>query len=505
MVRSSCNNRYSVSKPPDVVATNACDLTPVAFLRDISYNRNPCGVPNGDLVEAVVTIDTYEGQVAVRAIGSFTTTGLIQRNSYRFCTRIQRGAYGYLLTKMPLDKGEAGMKPTKSAPLAGMKAEVSRANGMIIHWSLGNIARSGCILQEPYVVVKNRIVFDTDSQGWDLGIQSGMMVEEIKWQYPQARWIPWRLEDYQAIYNQLLTWLTQYTQSYHLEDVREGYWQQSAMHCDEWRQLVKEFVPKWAGRMRMGVSVHPLLSRWISQYGDRYPQWVEKWQENQQIAYVLQEQNTNRIWKELPLTWISYLSGRTLQEWNKRGWNKIGDIPYSDQIVQDQKMRFPWRLHRSYQPIRMEMGFEEPLQYGFPELIRHLATEIGNQLQINHQGSRYLRVVGQSNRQTVMRERTWSLPTRSVQQVVLRFLSLGSTIPLIPLERVILEAHQPETLNPEQMMWWNSGSATHADIISSLSAVSRRDQLLQHWDPWRRLVPSENSPEYKQSFFGQLP
>lgn len=126
---------------------------------------------------------------------------------------------------------------------------------MIIYWYLGHIVRSGHILQEPYIVVRDHVVFDVDRQGWDLGIHPNMPVEEIKWHYPQAKWIPWRSEDYQQTYNHLSSWLEQHTISYRLEDVREGYWQQSEIRYDEWRQLIKELVPRWALRIRDRKSV----------------------------------------------------------------------------------------------------------------------------------------------------------------------------------------------------------------------------------------------------------
>ncbi len=62
-------------------------------------------------------------RLAFRAGGYFNihaAHGLIQGTSYRFCTLIQRAdGYGYALTKIASEKGEAGMG----------QAEVSRAIG----------------------------------------------------------------------------------------------------------------------------------------------------------------------------------------------------------------------------------------------------------------------------------------------------------------------------------------------------------------------------------------
>ncbi len=75
------------------------------------------------------------GRVAIRARGSFnieTGNGLVQGIHHRSRTLIQRAdGHGYSLTKITLDKGEAGMEQALCAALSlpGMNAGVSRANG----------------------------------------------------------------------------------------------------------------------------------------------------------------------------------------------------------------------------------------------------------------------------------------------------------------------------------------------------------------------------------------
>ncbi len=355
---------------------------------------------------------------------------------------------------------------------------------MIIYWRLGHISRSD-LIPEPYIVVKDQAVFDMDSQGWDLGIRSGLSIENMKWQYPQARQIPWRSQDYQQTLDGLTVWMEQYTLSYHMEDVGQGYWQQSDMDYEEWRRVVKEMIPQRALRIRMGISENPLLSQWISIHGSQYQQWTKRWQDGAQIAYVLPHENTDEVWKVLPLTGISHLSTRTVREWKKRGWEQVGDVPYFRQIIQDQK-KHSWALHKSVEPVCVKRTFEDPIQQGFHDLVRLLATEVGEVLQKNQQGSRYLRLIWQSDKETIIRERKWSLPSRNIRQVVLRFLSLILTIPSIDLVQLILEAHQPETLIRDQLMWWGSAPVQSGDMISDLSIIARREQLLQFWDPWRR-------------------
>ena len=96
------------------------------------------------MVKAVVTTGkkagAYIGRVAIRAIGSFdiqtaaskTNNGLMQGIHYRFCTLIQRAdGYGYSITKIALQKGDAGMGQAKPAALSrhGLNPVVSRAKG----------------------------------------------------------------------------------------------------------------------------------------------------------------------------------------------------------------------------------------------------------------------------------------------------------------------------------------------------------------------------------------
>ncbi len=358
---------------------------------------------------------------------------------------------------------------------------------MVIYWQLGHIIRSDRLIPEPYIVVKDRKVFDVDSQGWDRGIRSGMAVEDIKWQYPKARWIPWRPQDYQKTFDGLAVWLEQHMSSYRIEEVGRGYWQQPDMDCGEWKQIIKEIIPRRALRIRMGISENPLLSQWVSTYGEQYPEWVECWQDSAQMAYVLAHENTDIIWKELPLTWLNHLSGRTVQEWKKRGWERVGDVPYCRQIIDDQEKRLSGMLQKSDKPVRVVRSFEDPLQQGIYDLVRLLATEVGEILQKNQQGSRYLRIIWQGDKETVVRERKWPLPTRGVRQIVTRFLSLILTMPSISLVQITLEAHQPEILAMSQLMWWGSDpSAQLNDMASGSLAISRRAQLLQYWDPWRR-------------------
>lgn len=219
---------------------------------------------------------------------------------------------------------------------------------------------------------------------------------------------------------------------------------------------------------------------------------MERWQEDAQIAYVLPSQNTERMWEEIPLKWFSHLPVRTIQEWKRRGWEKVGDVPYVHQFLQEQKNSFSLAFHKSREPIRVTMGFEEPLQQGFLELIRYLAEKVGETLQKNHQGSRYFRIIWQDDQGIEVRERKWPLPTQNIQQVVTRFLSLVLRLPSAYLERVTLEAHHPEALNSDQLMWWASVPAHHTEMVHGLSPISRRDQLLQYWDPWRRTVAGKN-------------
>jgi len=92
-------------------------LTKHGFPRGyLTRSKSAFGFQTGDLVRAVVTtgkkVGTYLGRVAIRARGSFniqTGNGLVQGVHHRFCALVQRAdGYGYLWTRIALDKGDAG-------------------------------------------------------------------------------------------------------------------------------------------------------------------------------------------------------------------------------------------------------------------------------------------------------------------------------------------------------------------------------------------------------------
>ncbi|WP_215844445.1 RNA-guided endonuclease IscB [Acidithiobacillus montserratensis] len=115
-------------------------LTKHGFPRGyLTRHKSVFGFQTGDMVKAVVTkgkkAGTYLGRVAIRASGSFnirTMDGLVQGVHHRFCKLVQRAdGYGYLLTRIAFDKGEAGTGAACAAALSlpGLNAGVSRANG----------------------------------------------------------------------------------------------------------------------------------------------------------------------------------------------------------------------------------------------------------------------------------------------------------------------------------------------------------------------------------------
>ncbi|MEY2341478.1 RNA-guided endonuclease IscB [Acidithiobacillus sp. IBUN Pt1247-S3] len=114
-------------------------LTKHGFPRGyLTRSKSVFGFQTGDLVKAIVTTGkktgTYLGRVAIRASGSFNLqigNGLVQGIHHRFCAPIQRAdGYGYLWTKIALDRGDAGLGQATPAALSlpGRNAGVSRAN-----------------------------------------------------------------------------------------------------------------------------------------------------------------------------------------------------------------------------------------------------------------------------------------------------------------------------------------------------------------------------------------
>ena len=78
----------------------------------------------------------------------------------------------------------------------------------VVFWRLGHLNRDQAIRPlGPFVVFQRDRVFDTDAQGWDLGVRPHTPLHELKWRYPQAMLVPWNPDHYRENYRRLRFWL----------------------------------------------------------------------------------------------------------------------------------------------------------------------------------------------------------------------------------------------------------------------------------------------------------
>jgi hypothetical protein len=352
-----------------------------------------------------------------------------------------------------------------------------------VYWQLGHLRRSRSDLQIPYIVSRETVVYDMDEMGWDKGIRAGMPVSEVKWQYPEAAVIPWRSEDYQKTYQDICMWLEDNVSAYSQPDLRGGYWDWPEMDEEQWQQLTAEVSTRWALRMDTGIALHPVLAEWAAKEGRQYPHLMDHWTYRQQNAYVVTVGDEKKIWNALPLKYLPNVARRTMQDWNKQGWMKVGDVPH---LYSTLDREFGSREAGKREPIRVKKTFDAPICQGIPDLVRVLAGEVAQKLMTRHQGSRHLRITWREVETSEVCERTWSTPTESTQQVITRFLTLLAVLPHSPPDQLILEAQQPEDLDIGQLTWWPSYKSHRATPSSHWAMpVSRRNMLLQYWDPWR--------------------
>ncbi len=351
-----------------------------------------------------------------------------------------------------------------------------------VYWQLGNLKRSRSDIQNPYIVSCGDVVYDVDKMGWDKGIRAGMPISEVKWQYSEAQIIPWHREDYQSVHQDLCRWLQNSTVNYLQEDFREGYGEWPWVDVEQWQNMVDEISSRWALRMDSGIAPNPVLAEWLAKEGRQYPDFTDHWTYHHQSAYVATSEAKD-LWNALPLKYLRNVEKRMVQEWNKRGWVKVGDVPNLFSMLGGEL-----RGNKSGKTdsLRAKRTFDEPLHQGIPALVRVLAEEVALQLKQRNQGSRHLRIIWRTVEKSEVYERTWPTPTEGTQQVITRFLTLLSALPHFPPDQVVLEAQNPEDLNMGQLTWWRSVKS-HRTTPSTqwVMPVSRRNALLQYWDPWR--------------------
>lgn len=353
----------------------------------------------------------------------------------------------------------------------------------IIYWRLGHLTAKG--FQRPldaFLIFRDGLVFDVDSRGWDLGIRPGDGLAEMKWRYPAAVWVPWQADYYRELLASLQEWLGQHAAAYQQTDPREGWWEWPRLTESDWRRLADAIVPRWAQRIEAGAASHPWLARWIAQDGARLR--LPKWSSSLWQTYVLSPGKEEVFWPKLPLRFVEGVPEKTRQQWRKRRWESVQDVPG---LLSRIRTHGFWSAPEAPSQKVLTRRFEEPVSAGVGEILRDIAGELHAICGEYSQGVQFLRVTWLSASGMERREREWATAAGDAKTVAARVLSLLNHPPSHPFDEVQLEAHLA-SLEPQQLEWWESPkvrAASHGLAGMARISQGRREQLLQYWDIWR--------------------
>jgi len=354
----------------------------------------------------------------------------------------------------------------------------------IIYWKLGHLSAQG--FQRPldaFLIFRDGLVFDVDSQGWDRGIRHGERLTEMKWRYPGAIWVPWQARHYERSLATLHEWLRDHAVAYQQQDIREGWWEWPRITEHDWRRLLDDVVPRWAQRLEAGVASHPWVAHWIAEEGEqlRLPSWRSSlWR-----TYILHPTKEDSFWPRLPLRYVEGVSTTTRQLWHKRRWKCVADVPGLLSQVRSLDV-----VSKSLDRVEkvLTRQFDELITEGIGEVMRDLARELNDDCRAKNQGVRFLRVTWSGELGTERREREWPNVKGDAKSVVARVLSLLNYPPTHPFDRVALEA-RTEAVESVQLEWWQQEKKRPAipPTLSELArfSPSRRELLLTQWDLWR--------------------
>jgi hypothetical protein len=356
----------------------------------------------------------------------------------------------------------------------------------IVYWELGHLTAQG--FQGPadsFLVFRDGRVFDVDWHGWDLGIRAGDNLAEMKWRYPGAVWVPWQASYYRQLLFSLREWLRGHSVSYQQTDPRKGWWEWPRLTERDWRQLMGDIVPHWTQRVQAGVASHHWLAHWIAEEGMQLK--LPSWDSFFGKTYILDPEKEERFWPQLPLRFVEGIPTKTRQQWHKRHWKRVQDVPGlfdrlrareigTGQADVDVGERI-WTRH-----------FDDPVERNVGEILRELAGELQKVCQSQNQGVRFLRVVWIRKSGTEQREREWPTLAAESKTVMARVFSLLAHPPSHPFDEVRLMARL-EPLAPVQLEWWESipsRGVPHSGFAGLTHfSPTRRELLLQYWDPWR--------------------
>ena len=352
----------------------------------------------------------------------------------------------------------------------------------VVFWRLGHLNRDQAVRPlGPFIVFQRDRVFDTDAQGWDLGVRPHMPLHELKWRYPQAMLVPWNPEHYRENHRQLRLWLEAHMASYMQEDCREGWWEWPQIEPNKVRALMAEIIPRWALRAEMGIASHPILAKWVCDQGA--DMGLKSWAVEDAQVFVMFPRQEEKFWPHLPLRYIADQWPKRRQEWKLRGWHVVGEVPG---LVHEVRT-LPWTWQKRPVSVRVEQVLEGGMNQGIGEVMAQVAHRLVDYLRQKNQGMAHLRLIWETERGTEQRERQWPEMVAERERVVSRVLSLMQNLPSAIPEKLILEVDDPEFVKSEQLTLWGGGQKSRMKLgwHSPAFDIGRRENLLQFWDIWR--------------------
>lgn len=352
----------------------------------------------------------------------------------------------------------------------------------IIYWQLGHLTREHAPRPlGPFVVFQGDRVFDTDAQGWDLGVRAGMLLKELKWRYPQAVMVPWHTLHYQEGHRERMRWLQQHAVSYFQEDPREGWWEWPRIHSQILESLMAEVIPRWALRADIGVASHPVLAQWACTQGGALG--LKTWPLKEMRVFVIHPQEESLYWPEVPLEYVEKRWPKRVYEWRHRGWTRMGEVPG----LMEQVKSLPVAAGSGPVSIRITRPLEGGVEQGLGEIMAQMAEELVDRLRQENQGMAHVRLTWETTQGIETRERYWPEAVAERGRIISRVLTLLKILPTAPPDKVVLEVDDPERVKTQQLNLWKMDKKSQTKTLAYPPNfdIPRRELHLQFWDIWR--------------------
>jgi len=352
----------------------------------------------------------------------------------------------------------------------------------LVAWRLIGLNFSGRP-DTPYWIEKDGRVCDVDAEGWEQGVRPGMTRATAQWYYPEGKVLPWHPKQFRDVHEKIQEWLREKMEKFEQPEPWTGWWEQPRLGAEQFEQYMEEFIPHWALRVEAGVAAHLLMARAVLELG---PVWnLPLWSGSGFEARVVRPSQESRWWPEIPLTLITGTTEKMKRQWKMRGWKRIGQVPgLQIQLQNLSEIKSTARV----ETISLQYHWEREAEGGFVEVFTELAARLTEELHQRTAGFQRLDVVWSGSWGTKSYKRLWPTATGDAGSVLLRLLDFLKHLPPEPPESVQIRASELISWGREQLQWGffpPSRSANKKVWTGVCIGMSRREAVLQYWDPWR--------------------